>query len=316
MRKILLIFTLLIVAGLGARWFQFRHTPNPKTVLVYFEEGTSLRRISRLLEKEGVITQAPLFEIYARLSGEGRKLKSGEYEFRTGLKPPQILRMMVKGLVKHYPFTVPEGFTLAEIGKSAIARRITTAEEWSRLTAGKNLEGYLFPDTYLIERRSTGEDLVKDMAALFKKKITPELIQKGADIGFSLHQWVTLASLIEKETGAAAERPLIASVFLNRLQLGMLLQTDPSVIYGIPNFDGNLTRRHLETPGPYNTYINPGLPPGPICSPGLESLKAVIGAPQTDYLYFVSKGDGTHHFSKSLAEHQNAVIQYQLRRQP
>lgn len=319
MKKIIFLAILLVILVLAARLFQFVLTPNPKTTIIYFENGSSLRHIARTLGKKGVITQARLFEWVARSRGEEKFLRAGEYEFEAGLKSAQILEKMVKGEVKIYPMTIPEGFNLADIGKLAVARGITTPDEWSRLIAesptpleGTPLEGYLFPDTYFIERRTRGNQLIEAMTGLFKKKITPELIQKAAEKGFTLHQWVTLASLIEKETGIAAERPLIASVFINRLQKNRLLQTDPSVIYGIPNFNGNLTRENLQTATPYNTYINPGLPPGPICSPGMDSLMAVLNTPQTEYFYFVAKGDGTHYFSKTMEEHQRAVNYYQL----
>lgn len=318
MKKIIFL-TILLILVLAAQLFQFVLTPNPKTTIIYFENGSSLRHIAHTLEKEGVITQARLFEWVARSRGEEKSLRAGEYEFEAGLKPAQILEKMVKGQIKIYPMTIPEGFNLADIGKLAVARGITTPEEWSQLITqsptpleGNPLEGYLFPDTYFIERRTRGIQLIDAMVGLFKKKITPEFIQKAAEKGFTLHQWVTLASLIEKETGVAAERPLIASVFINRLQKNMLLQTDPSVIYGIPNFDGNLTHENLQTPNPYNTYLNAGLPKGPICSPGMGSFMAVLNAPQTEYLYFVAKGDGTHYFSKTLEEHQQAVNYYQL----
>jgi UPF0755 protein len=176
-----------------------------------------------------------------------------------------------------------------------------------------SLEGYLFPETYLFPRDTSTQDVIKAMAARFFK-----VWDKYADMArgheLSRHQIITLASIVEKETGAPQERPMIAAVFLNRLKKKMRLETDPTVIYGIPDFDGNLTKKHLQTPTPYNTYVIDGLPPGPIANPGEDSIKAVLQPANTDYLFFVSKNDGTHQFSRTLKEHNQAVSQYQKNR--
>jgi UPF0755 protein len=175
------------------------------------------------------------------------------------------------------------------------------------------LEGYLFPDTYLIPRRITPEPLVQLMLRRFHDRLTPEIKRAAKQNGMTLHQIVILASIIEKETGNVAERRRISGVFHNRLKRGMRLQSDPTVIYGIPDFNGNLTREHLNTKTPYNTYAIDGLPKGPIANPGIASIRAAAFPEETDDLYFVSKNDGTHVFSSTLREHNRAVRRYQKR---
>lgn len=294
----------------------------PQTTVLLFPEGTSLRTISRQLSDAKLITHPLLFEAAARLTGKERKIRAGEYEFTKGLRVMNILSMMAEGKVRLYSLTIPEGLTLREIGTQVVSKGISTSEEWDLVTGDvalirslgigeASLEGYLFPDTYLYDRMTTLEKLIRSMTQLFFQKISPELISEARSRDLSLHEWVTMASIVEKETAVPSERPLIASVFLNRLKRSIPLQTDPSVIYGIVNFDGNLTRKHLETDHPYNTYTRTGLPPGPICSPGLESMIAVLRPEKSDFLYFVSRNDGTHQFSKTLDEHSRAVQTYQ-----
>lgn len=315
----------LIVATAGTLWYgyeRFLAYTSPETKTLYFEKGTSLRKMSRLLEAEGVIEDSRIFEVWVRAQKKDSQLQAGEYEFPAGSNSQQTLDLILSGKVKTYPLTVREGLNFKEIGQVVASRGLTTDHEWLNLVTdaelikdlgipASNLEGYLFPSTYLLERRTTAPYLVREMVGLFRKKATPELIAEAKAQNLTLHQWVTLASIVEKETGAASERPIIAGVFLNRLKIGMLLQTDPTVIYGIPNFNGNLTREDLMTDTPYNTYTRPGLPPGPICSPGIEALMAVIRPAKTEYLYFVGKGDGTHYFSGNLEEHNWAVNYYQ-----
>lgn len=327
MKKILLIFVLLIALAFGIGGYmahQFFSYRSSGLVTVEIKPGTSLRSVSNLLAQHGVTADAIFFEGYVRYQKKAHLIKAGEYEFKEGISVDEVIAQMVEGRVKLYPFTVPEGFNLRDIGALVATRGMATPAEWSALASdplilqefkieGLNLEGYLYPDTYLLPRVISARELILRMVKLFFAKITPEQIAMARDRGFSLHQWVTLASIIEKETGAAHERPLIARVFLNRMEKGMPLQTDPTVIYGIPHFNGNLTRADLARDTPYNTYTRPGLPPGPICSPGMASLLAVLNPTPADYLFFVAKGDGTHQFSVTLQEHNAAVRQYQLR---
>lgn len=324
MKKIFFIFIFLILTGL-ITWFKYQsivHYTSPQSVVLTLEKGISLKQISFILEKEKVIASRRLFEWMVRFSNKGNQLKAGEYEFVAGLSAQEVMNQLVDGKVLLHTFTIPEGYNLTDIGNLLIAKNLTTADEWRTILGDKewihslgvpadSLEGYLFPDTYSYERGATLRELVKMMTDLFFKKIDSTVINEAKEKGFSLGSWVTLASIIEKETGLARERPQIAAVFLNRLKINMLLQTDPTVIYGIKNFNGNLTRADLERDTPYNTYTRAGLPPGPICSPGFESLKSVLNPAETEALYFVAKGDGSHYFSKTLDQHNQAVNYYQ-----
>ena len=177
-----------------------------------------------------------------------------------------------------------------------------------------SLEGYLFPDTYYFHKGASALDVAGSMLEQFKHNISPEWRERADALGFSMHQIITLASLIEKEAGVATERPIISAVYHNRLRNNIRLQCDPTVIYAIPNFDGNLTRKHLRLDSPYNTYRYRGLPPGPIANPGRASIEAALYPADVDYQYFVSRNDGTHQFSTTLRQHNNAVIKYQKRR--
>lgn len=312
--------------------------------------GASLSKIATTLKDEGVIDYPLLFVLYARLTGEGRRLKAGEYELKNGLSPKEVMRKFVAGEFKVYRITLIEGWNMKEVadylgqgfGKSFGDEFLTACrapEIVARLEQGAtSVEGYLFPDTYLIHRPRQAGELVKMLVDEFFKRfssppattasagsedrlrqlygagrltLSPE--GRGVGEGLTKHQIVTLASIIEKETGRDDERPLIASVFYNRLRRGMPLQSDPTVIYGLTNFDGNLRKADLINPHPYNTYVHPGLPPGPIANPGLGSIQAALNPAQTDFLYFVSRGDGTHEFSRDASSHARAVRKYQKR---
>lgn len=327
MQKIFFIFLFFLISlGIGLIWIaKETRYQNPNLTVVDFEKGQSLRSFAKALQEKKIISNAVLFEILIRLQKKDRLLHSGEYEFSKGIIMGKIIDMVVDGKVRLYPFTIPEGYNLKETGQIILKANLSGKEDWAKLvkdgTKLKNLginpptlEGFLFPDTYFLEKKTTTAELADKMLALFETKIDLPLRNQAKQKNLSLFEWVTLASVIEKETGAPSERPLIASVFLNRLKLGMPLQSDPTVIYGIPNFNGNLTRVHLQTDTPYNTYTRIGLPVGPICSPGMASLLAVLNPILSDYLYFVSKGDGTHYFSKTLEEHNRAVNYYQMKK--
>jgi UPF0755 protein len=292
----------------------------PQTVVI--EPGRSVAAIAATLAGRGII-QSPLrFKLLARMRGSDRRIQAGEYELHAALAPVEVLERFEKGAVKLYRITVPEGFHLRQIAvlaaqttlfdREEFLRQAERSEALSRLgISAPGVEGYLFPDTYAFPRGTPPEALIAAMLQRFREVFTAEWERRAGELGLSVHAVVTLASIIEKETGAPEERPLISSVFHNRLRRGMRLEADPTVIYGIPDFDGNLTRRHLETPSPYNTYIIRGLPPGPIASPGRESLRAALYPAATDYLFFVARNDGTHHFSASLEEHHRAVRRFQ-----
>ena len=219
--------------------------------------------------------------------------------------------------------TIPEGLTIPEIAQALEKSNIVTADDFLNAVAelaqskewgipAESLEGYLFPETYSFRKGVSAESVAREMVNTFYKQIATVAPDGFLDDPEALHEIVTLASIIEKETGAEHERKIISAVFTNRLKKNMLLQSDPTVIYALPKFDGNIRRKDLSYDSPYNTYKYPGLPPGPIASPGLGSLDAALSPASESYLYFVSKNNGEHHFSKTLREHNNAVRKYQL----
>jgi UPF0755 protein len=286
--------------------------------------GEPLGSIATRLESEGLVRNAFAFKALARWREQESALQVGEYSLSPALEAAAILATIAEGRVVTYEVAIPEGFTLTQIAERialaglaeegaflAVARSPETAAKFG--VEGQTLEGYLFPETYRMPRGLSAEEVAAVLVNHFLA-VWRELEPAARTAGLSMRELVTLASIIEKETGAPQERPLIASVFLNRMARGMRLETDPTVIYGIPNFDGNIRRRHLEdASNPYNTYVIPGLPPGPIASPGRAALEAVLDPTASEYLFFVSRNDGTHVFSKTYREHVTAVNRYQKR---
>lgn len=283
--------------------------------------------IEKILNEAGIAKKDSRLLLTAHLMGVANSLKAGEYIFSGKLTPYQILRKLDKGSMVQRPITIPEGTSLKQIAELLGDGGWVNPDRFIELSHDRefinklgldleSLEGYLFPDTYLFERGGhDAETIISTMVAQMRKI----LAETGAESGLpqadlDVHGILTLASIVEKETGQTLERPMIARVFLNRLRKGMKLQTDPTVIYGIKNFDGNLTRRHLREHTPYNTYVIKGLPPGPIGNPGRAAIKAVLHPAPGSYYYFVSKNDGSHYFSKSLSEHNRAVNKYQKQR--
>jgi peptidoglycan lytic transglycosylase G len=326
----LLLATLVTVAAsvlllgcvLVAHIFFAAPTSNSITAEVRVEPGDSLAAVARKLRDQKVILNEKVFSFWARLAGVEKKIHRGLYRFDSSLSAREILDRMVMGKAVFQSITIPEGLTIKEIaellGKMQIADRekfLTQASDPELLVSlgheAKGLEGYLFPDTYHFTPATPEKDILLAMAERFRKAIQPLMAELSDGDRLSPHDIVTLASVVEKETGVEAERPLVAAVFRNRLKRQMPLQSDPTVIYGLKNFDGNLTRRDLRDPSPFNTYRTTGLPPGPICNPGLSSIQAALHPADVPYLYFVSKNDGTHLFSESLEEHNRAVKTYQ-----
>ena len=287
-------------------------------------EGWTLREVAQELQDRKIISNKTLFMFWARVKGYGRRLRAGEYQLSANMPPLRILEKLARGEIITHAVTIPEGFTKVQIGDLLEQKGIIKKQEFLGLTdnreivesyglSGPTLEGYLYPDTYQFGRGISAKMTVNTMVKRFEEIVAP-LKGRIEEVGMSLEEVTTLASIVEKETGQGKERPLIAAVFLNRLKKRMRLASDPTVIYGITDFNGNLTRKDLEEKTPYNTYVNYGLPPGPIANPGLESIKAVLYPANSDYLYFVSRNDGSHQFSKTLAEHNRAVQTYQKRR--
>jgi UPF0755 protein len=294
-------------------------------VIVEVRPGQSLKTTAEFLHQVGIIENQWKFNLFARMQGYDKRLKAGEYVLSAAMSPKKILEIVVKGAVRLHRLTIPEGYNLyqtAELVANAgfgpandfIHMCTNTALVRAKGVAAETFEGYLFPDTYFFEKGVTIEQVVISMVNRFFSVFTPEWQARAETLGFTVHQVVTLASIIEKETGASFERPIISSVFHNRLAKKMRLESDPTVIYGIKNFDGNLTRQHLATLTPYNTYMIAGLPPGPIANPGRDSLQAALFPEETSYIYFVSKNNNTHHFSTNFEDHNRAVSEFQLNR--
>lgn len=317
---LLFLVTVFLFMGLGL----FLITPakkGGKEQLVVVKEGLSLKEVASELEKRQIITSKDLFELWAKLKGSSRKIKAGEYRLSPDMAPIRILDMLTKGAVITYAVTIPEGFTAEQIAELMEEKGLVNKHRFLSLIhdpallkqygiTGPSLEGYLYPDTYQLARGLSASTIVDTMVSRFRELVNP-LKKRVEEQGMKMEDVIILASIVEKETGLAEERPTIASVFLNRLKRRMRLESDPTVIYGLKDFNGNLTRKDLAKATPYNTYIIRRLPPGPIANPGLEAIQAVLYPAKTDFLYFVSKNDGSHHFSRTLAEHNKAVQIYQ-----
>lgn len=289
--------------------------------------GSTLRSVAEKLEATGVIRSALAMRGLARFQGSAGRLHAGEYELSPAWSVRRVLEQMVEGRVVTYPVTLPEGIAAAEIAARLEQAGLVSAEDFLAVARdpevavafgveGATLEGYLFPDTYQLPRGLTARRIAKILVDEFHRHWRE--LEAGAQArGLSMREVVTLASIVEKETGVADERPLVASVFHNRLDRGMRLESDPTTIYGIPDFDGNLRRVHLEDESnAWNTYRIAGLPPTPIASPGAASLRAVLEPATSDYLFFVSRNDGSHIFARSYREHVNNVNRYQRSRRP
>lgn len=321
----LFLLGIFLVVGLGYYLMSPAEEGAEQQVFVV-REGAPLSEVAVELKNNALIKSDRFFLLWARIMGYGKDIKAGEYHLSAGMPPVKILATLRTGAIMTHPVTIPEGYTVEQIGILlgekglldtdefiSLAKDPKTAEEYG--IPGNGLEGYLYPDTYHFGRGLPAHSIIDTMIRRFRQVVDP-LTTRADEIGIRLEDVVTLASIVEKETGYGEERPLIASVFLNRLKKKMRLESDPTVIYGLEKFDGNLRKADLSDRSPYNTYMIRGLPPGPIANPGLESIKAVLYPADTDYLYFVSKNDGTHQFSKTLAEHNKAVRIYQKRRRP
>jgi UPF0755 protein len=319
-----LLLSVLVPAG---RWTLFLYRPvlREGSISVVVPAGAPFGSVAAKLEQKGIVSSAAGFKTLARLRGATAKIQAGEYLFQEPATPGRVLDRLVAGDTIRLHLTIPEGFSLREIAARLETSEFTDTTAFLPLTAdpefirslgidADSLEGYLFPETYTFGSRTTSRELLRAMVAQFKKRTPADLLQQARRHGLNRHQLVTLASIIQKEAGSNQEMPLISAVFHNRLKKGMPLQADPTVIYGIKEFDGNLTRRHLLEPTPYNTYRMAGLPPGPITNPGNDALQAAADPAPVDYLYFVARGDGTHQFSSTLAEHNAAVRRFQLKR--
>jgi UPF0755 protein len=289
-------------------------------VTVRIEPGMDLRKISELLLEAGAISHTFSFYWGARLAGLDRKLRSGDYELFPSWNLKTLLETLSSGKGIMLSVTFPEGMTLAQMAARLEASGVTDGDAFLGLATspdyvaslgipGPTAEGFLFPETYIFASPSTPEAVIDIMYGEFRR-VYGSLEGPGEEP--DVLETVTLASIIEKETSLPEERPIVSAVFHNRIRTGGRLESDPTVIYGIENFNGNLTRADLERPTPYNTYVIRGLPPGPIANPGRGALWAALNPADVDYYFFVSRNDGSHHFSTTLKEHRTAVRRYQL----
>lgn len=318
---------LLVAAVVWLELQRYARTPTAVTAepqVVEIPAGQDFRTLAGRLRAAGLIRNPRKLRILARLGGFDRIIQTGEYELSASMAPRAILEALAGGKVRLHRLTIPEGFNLGQVADAVAGAGLAARDAFYAAATdpdfarqldipADSFEGYLFPDTYHFPRDTTPSKIITTMVGHFRSAVTPDWQLQLDTLGWTLHQVVILASIIEKETGTAAERAVISSVFHNRLKKGMRLESDPTVIFGIPEFDGNLTREHLRAPTPYNTYQIPGLPPGPIANPGVAALQAALFPAETDYLFFVAKGDQTHYFSTTLAEHNRAVQKYQLR---
>jgi UPF0755 protein len=317
------IFLLLATAGSGMWWWanqplQLRNSPLDFRVTA----GSSLRSAISQMREAGINVEPTLLAILARLNRADTSIKAGSYAVKTGVTPMQLLNKLLKGKVTQGELTLVEGWTFRQWRArmdnhpdlAHDTRGLSEAQIIGQLGLNiKSLEGQLFPDTYLFDKQSTDLELLARANRAMQRKLEAEWVQRAVGLPFRTpEEALVMASIVEKETGRDADRNLVAAVFINRLRKGMLLQTDPTVIYGLgESFDGNLRKRDLQADTPYNTYTRQGLPPTPIAMPGQASLRAALNPARSEVLYFVARGDGSSQFSQTLDEHNNAVNRYQ-----
>lgn len=322
-------FILALLAGgfffyeifLNATFFFSKNSEDPSYKVIMIEPGP-FHKTAEFLEKQGLLKDAKKFTLIARFLRKGNSVRVGEYEVRYNMSPSELLTVISSGKSVLHPVSIPEGYNIDQIAEELAAKNLVKKAEFQRLARDPftakllsinepTLEGYLYPDTYSFTIFTGEKIILKTMVDRFLEVWNRDIKFAAQKQGKTMHEVVTLASIIEKETGAPQERPLISSIFHNRLKKGMKLQTDPTVLYGKKGDKGNITRQDLVTWSPYNTYVIKGLPKGPISNPGRDALIASIEPAQTDYLFFVSKNNGTHYFSSTLAEHNKAVQRFQ-----
>ncbi len=292
---------------------------------VTIPKGTSFLRSVNILEEAGLIKYKYLFYPLAIFKNAQCHIKAGEYELATSMSPMEIIDKLVMGDIIFYPVTIPEDFTVHEIASRLASLNLVEEEVFLSLSSDVNFlaslgiqggraEGYLYPDTYFLDKSMSAKDIMKIMVNQFWKIFTPEMQKRTAELGMTIPQILTLASLIGKESGNKDEKPFVSAVFHNRLKKRMKLQCDPTAVYDLKYFTGTITKKHLMRNTPYNTYRIDGLPPGPIANPAIDSLQAALYPAHVNYLYFVSNNDGSHQFSSNLSSHNNAVLKYQIKR--
>jgi UPF0755 protein len=317
-------FVVIAIAAVwGALLLEVRRAPEQgRGTVVRFEvkRGEPFVSVLDRLHGDGIVRSPRALRLWAAVRRADRSIKTGTYEFTIGESAARVLERLVHGDILRVAVTIPEGymmwdiagaFTAAGIDSSALLEEIQSPQRLERRHIdAPSLEGYLFPDTYVVPWGARAGDVVAQMLARLDAVFTDSLFARAVEIGMTPHEVLTLASIVEAEARVAQERPVISAVYHNRLRRGMRLEADPTVAYAMGGFRGRMLFAHLEIDSPYNTYRNKGLPPGPICSPGEAAIRAALYPdPDTDALYFVARGDGSHIFSRTLREHQAAVQQ-------
>lgn len=323
-RKLCLALLLIVILVPTIRFSRFLIFPTGdgrRVEIVELSKGRTLRSLAADLEARRIISSARLFLLYARLKGGDSRLKAGYYQFDDGMRPGRILLKMIEGEVYQRIFALPEGYSSFQAAEMLEKRGIFTRENFLAACRDQALlkelgidaasaEGYLFPASYNILPGMTEREVVREMVKRQQAFLTGSVDGRAKAKGVSVRQLLTLASMVEKEAVLPAEKPLIAAVFRNRLKLGMRLQSDPTALYGVRAFAGKVRREDILKPTPYNTYLIPALPPGPIGNPGKDAIEAVLNPAAVPYLYFVGRGDGSHQFSSDLGSHNEAVRRY------
>lgn len=331
-RRLFVLLVIVAILGGGGAWWAYskliepyRGYPDPE-VFVDIPPGAGPNTIGERLVRAGVVRDEMTFRVALLVSGRARSLKAGEYRFDSPVHALDVINTIARGDVYKRLLTFREGLTITEMAQVFEEKGFGKAAEFTQAAANakliadldpdaRDLEGYLFPETYSLPRDTPATVVVEQMVAGFKRAFTDDLRAAAQEQGLTVRQLVTLASLVEKETGAGEERPLVAAVYRNRMKINMGMQADPTVIYALQKagqYRGNLTRENLQFDSPYNTYRYAGLPPGPIASPGRASLAASAKPAEVDYLYFVSRNDGTHVFASTLDEHNRNVLTWQV----
>lgn len=319
-----LIFLLIVTGSAGGAFFYFFLHTNGETETsdVIIQRGMSLTQVANTLHKNGIIQYPKLFKHVLSFTQGSSKVRAGEFRFKRGMSLKHALFVLYEGEPIVHQVTIPEGWTLRQIAALLASSQLVEEKKFLDLTLSSNtakqyqfaapsLEGYLFPDTYAFSRIDGEEKIIERMVQRFRQKFANEFASEIQSKGWTLERLVTLASIIEKETGSQGERELISSVFHNRLKKKMRLQSDPTTIYGIENFNGNLTKADLQRFTPYNTYTINELPPGAIANPGYDSLVAALRPATTNYLFFVANNQGGHLFSETYSKHAKLVNDYQ-----
>ncbi|QWV94115.1 endolytic transglycosylase MltG [Geomonas oryzisoli] len=323
-RKLCLVLLLIVTLVPITRFSRFLLFPageGKRSEIVELGKGRPLKALAADLEARRILSSARLFTLYARIKGGDARLKAGYYQFDDGMRPSQILAKMISGDVYQRIFALPEGYSSYQVAEMLEKRGIFGKESFLAACRDAALlkelgidaasaEGYLFPGSYNILPGKTELEVVREMVQRQQAYLKQSVDGRARAKGVSVQKLLTVASMVEKEAVLPAEKPLIAAVFQNRLKLGMRLQSDPTALYGVRAFAGKVRREDILKPTPYNTYLIPALPPGPIGNPGKDAIEAVLNPAAVPYLYFVGRGDGSHQFSKDLSSHNQAVQKY------